>query len=155
ILPDWTSFNTGEIVRKHCDSMGISIQQVSELPEAIHRRFDNEQKLLLKNQSNIILEGRLAGWVSRDIESVLRVRCYSSFDNRVERYMAREHTSLLAAETEITRRDNLDLKLFQDLYGIFDYRSPEFYDLQLDTSSTSPDVLALLIKREVDRRRPK
>lgn len=144
-LPDWEQANTGEKFRQICAARGISIQEVSSLPDDVHREVDNWQRSLAATESNMIIEGRLAGWLARDMEHVFRVYCYSDLNTRLQRYMQREHVSEQRAREDIDYRDRNDVLKYQRMYNLPDYRDPAFYNLQLDTSHQSAEELAQII----------
>lgn len=150
LLPHWRKINTGQTFRDFLESKGESIQRVSFLPNHIHREFDEIQKTLLEREVNIIVEGRLAGWLARDLKDVFKVFCYAPLEVRIERYMRREKCSMAKAVDDIGYRDRRDIEKFRLIYGVPDYRLPEFYDLQLDTSSSLPLELGATILAKAD-----
>jgi predicted cytidylate kinase len=145
ILPEWKKINTGQRFRDFCASKGMTIQQVAELSIHTHLEFDYDQKVLLGYEQQIIVEGRLAGWLAKDFEEVFRVFCHAEFDKRVERYMQRDKTSKEQAIEDILYRDSRDIKKFYEIYGVGDYRDPAFYHLVIDTTVLSPSELAQII----------
>ena len=148
LLSGWRGVNTGQRFREFCSLKGMSIQQVSLLPDEVHKEFDVSQLELLRTESNIVVEGRLAGWLTRELEYVFRVFCYAPFDIRVERYIVRDQVSISKAISDIEHRDKRDFEKFKRIYGMSDYRAPHFYHLRLDTSNRSPIELARLIIQE-------
>jgi CMP/dCMP kinase len=144
LLPAWRLVNTGQRFRDFCASKGMSIQQVAHLPDEVHEEFDAAQRDLLATEDRIIIEGRLAGWLSRTFEDVLRIWCYAPADERARRLMSRERISFEQALSDLHHRDEGDLLKYRRIYALEDYRLPEFYHLHLDTSEHSPPELALL-----------
>lgn len=142
LLPNWKYVNTGQRFRDFCDSKGMSIQQVSHISDEIHREFDRIQKELLQTEINIIVEGRLAGWLARETKDVYRVYCYAPLDIRARRYMMRHSVNRERAILELEYRDTKDRLKFEKVYGVKDYRDSEFYNLVLDTSTLLPLELA-------------
>lgn len=147
-LEGWKIANTGEKFRELTAQRGWTIQKVSFLPDDVHKEIDLWQRTLAQEDHNLIVEGRLAGWVTRDLSYVFRVFCYATLEIRAKRYMQREGGSTEKAEIDINYRDNLDVLKYKNTYGIEDYRDPEYYSLMLDTSKKSPDELAKIIIRE-------
>ncbi len=145
LLPEWKRINTGQQFRDFSASTGKSIQQVSYLPDDIHRAFDTQQRKMLEIETNILVEGRLAGWVAGGLEGVLKVYCFAPINVRTERYIKRENVSQEKALEDIKFRDSKDVDKYKHLYGIPDYRSSAFYDLEIDTSGGSPIQLARII----------
>jgi len=94
-------------------------------------------------KSKLIVEGRMSGWLSREMPHVFSVWCFAPPKTRSARYAARESISKAKASTTVSERDEADLAKFSALYGIKDYRNAEFYDLLLNTSIRNPKELAL------------
>lgn len=144
----WRKINTGDKFREICANRGWSIQQVSFLSDEVHRELDEWQKQIALSESHIIIEGRLIGWLTRDYTDIFRVFCYAPLEIRGQRYMSREGCSLEEAIKEIKYRDEHDLFKYSNLYGIDDYCSKKYYNLMLDTSTSTPDELADIIIQE-------
>lgn len=150
LLPGWTRINTGQRFRDFCSSKNMSIQQVSELADEIHIEFDVYQKTLLRQEKNVIVEGRLAGWLAKDIVDVYKVFCNVDLETRVARYMERDKTSRERAVADIQYRDAKDVEKFYKIYGVADYRNTIYYNLKLNTSILSPLDLAKIIIKNAD-----
>ena len=144
-LSQWSKVNTGEIFREICANRGWSIQEVSFIPDELHKEVDEQQRQLALSGSQIIIESRLIGWLTRDASDVFSVFCYAPLEVRTQRYISREGVSLEKAIQEIKYRDEKDLLKFRSMYDLDDYRSNKFYNLMLDTSTGTPDELATLI----------
>ena len=147
LLPNWHRVNTGQRFRDFCTSQGMTIQQVSQIPDEIHIAFDTYQSELMRSGKELIIEGRLTGWLACEFVDIYRVYCWASLDIRIERYIARHSVRYEQAVEDIAYRDSCDVVKFREMYGISDYRSPQFYDLMLDTSRFSPEELADIITR--------
>jgi CMP/dCMP kinase len=148
ILPGWTRINTGQRFRAFCAENGMQIEQVSFIPDFIHKEFDNQQGDLLAAGQQIIVEGRLAGWLSRDLADVFRVYCEAPFEVRVERSRKRERVPLEQAAQDVETRDRLDLEKYRRIYILDDYRDPGYYHLVLDTCQGTPQKLASLVIKQ-------
>jgi len=147
LLPQWRLVNTGQRFRDFCASKGMSIQEVASLSDEVHQEFDQAQRDLLASGEKVIVEGRLAGWLSRDFNWVFRIWCDAPADVRARRLMAREGISFERAAADLRERDQGDLLKYRRVYGIEDYRDSQFYHLRLDTSANTPQALALLALR--------
>jgi predicted cytidylate kinase len=145
LLPGWWQVNTGQRFREYCESRGMSIQEVSHLPDEVHQKFDASQREVLETESHVVVEGRLAGWLALGLEDVFKIYCYAPLEVRLLRYMEREGVSRAKAMYYIEYRDSRDLEKFRKMYTVADYRASCFYDLQIDTSSHTPTDVALLI----------
>lgn len=142
LLPDWSYVNTGQRFRDFCNSKGMSIQQVSYIEDNTHMEFDQLQTKLLTDETNVVVEGRLSGWLARDLRDVFKVYCYAPLEIRIERYMKRHVVSLEEAAKDVEYRDTRDKLKFDKIYGVEDYRESRYYSLVLDTSSALPLELA-------------
>ncbi len=148
VLPEWHWINTGQMFRDFLNARGESVQRVSFLPDDIHKEFDLRQRIILEQNQNVIVEGRLSGWIARDLVDVFKVFCNAPYKTRLLRYMQREKCTMDKAIKEIKYRDARDAEKFRLVYGVQDYRSPQFYDLQVDTGSSTPLDIAKLILKE-------
>lgn len=148
LLPDWQRTNIGQLFRQFCRERGLSIQEIGQLGDEVHNTFDATQRRLLETAHNAIVEGRLAGWLSRDLSDVFRVYCYAPIEVRMQRYAQRDGASLEQARIDILTRDEHDLRKYEHLYGVVDYRLPDYYHLALDTSSADPPTLARKILQQ-------
>ncbi len=147
LLPDWEYINTGRRFREYCDARGVSIQEVSHIEDNVHIVFDDYQARLMRSGQNLIVEGRLAGWLARNLAHTFRVFCQAPLDVRVQRYQARQKVSRAQALADIRYRDAGDVQKFRAVYGIEDYRTPQLYHLLLDTADRPPEELAREILR--------
>jgi len=141
-LTGWQLVNTGQVFREICTRQGLTIQDVASLPDETHREVDEIQRNQVETGKHLVVEGRLAGWLARDLPDVYRVYCEAPLEVRIRRYMEREQSEPLEAAADIGHRDQGDIQKYSRIYGIPDYRSPEFYTIRLDTSHASPGELA-------------
>ncbi|MDX1416382.1 MAG: cytidylate kinase family protein [Candidatus Promineifilaceae bacterium] len=144
-LPRWERINTGARFREFCRERGMSIQEVATVDDAVHRAFDRDQQELMRSGGQIIIEGRLAGWLAQDLENVFRVFCSAGLETRIERYMQRHKVTAEQARIDIEHRDTGDINKFRHIYHVADYRDANYYDLLLDTSQLSPPELAQVV----------
>lgn len=147
-LPGWRRVNVGQWFREFCQGRGMTVRQSSQLPDQVHREFDAFQSELLRAERHVIVEGRLSGWLARELDDVWRVFCDAPLEVRVERYVGRDKVSPSQALTEVTYRDEHDRNKFAQMYGVADYGCPCFYHLMLDTSCALPAELAARVMQE-------
>lgn len=146
----WKKIQIGKLFREFCEARGYSIEEIEKIPPAIHRQFDGLQEEILKTDFNVILEGRMSGYLAHKIKSqdVFRVFCDLPLEKRVERFANRETESLKEAEYKVSERDNKDLAVYSALYNLEDYRDRKYYNLYLDTTK-APDELAKIVFDEL------
>ncbi len=141
-LPEWNRLNTGDKFRQICSEHGMSIQGVASLPDSVHRRVDDWQVGMAQTGEQIIIESRLAGWLTRDIRDVCRVFCYAPLAIRIKRYSEREGCTISQAREDIQHRDSRDREKYRSMYGVKDYRREEYYSLFLNSAQRTPASLA-------------
>jgi len=141
-LPEWRMVSTGARFRDYCARHGLSPQQISHLGDQLHRDADADMLQVLREESGVIAEGRLVGYLARELPDTLRVYCQCPLPVRAERFHGREAGfSVEESAALVAQRDEADRANFRHLYGI-DYHDPIYYDLVLDTSQMDPDQVA-------------
>jgi cytidylate kinase len=141
-LPGWRMVSAGARFREFCDEQGIDSQQIPGLPDQFHRDADQAMLDTLRAGSNLVVEGRLVGYLARDLEQALRVFFDCSLEERALRLHRREpQFPVETARARLEARDGADREKFLRLYGI-DYRDPRWYDLRVDTGALSPAEVA-------------
>lgn len=145
LLPGWTVVSTGARFREYCSKNGIDPQQISHLGDTLHRAADVDMLQVLTHDHDVVAEGRLVGYLARDLSDALRVFCECPLDVRAARLREREpEFSPEEAAARVAERDRADTENFLHLYGI-DYHAPVYYQLVLDTGSLNPDQVAAAI----------
>lgn len=148
LLPDWERIHIGRLFRDYAASQGLSVARVSHLPNEVHRMFDERVKEQMRQATGLIVEGRMAGVLARDIPRALAVFLYAPMATRVERYQKREKlASDEEALQEIQYRDVRDRSKLRQVYGLQDYRDRENYHLLINTALFQPDAIAAVILR--------
>jgi CMP/dCMP kinase len=150
-LPGWRIVSTGARFREYCARNGIDPQQISHLGDDIHRAADADMLHALTHELELIAEGRLVGYLARDLPDALRVFCDCPLEVRAARLLGRESGfTLEEARARIAERDRADTGNLRHLYGI-DYHDPAYYQLIVDTSALDPDQVAETILEAAGR----
>jgi predicted cytidylate kinase len=150
-LPGWRIVSTGARFREYCAQRGIDPQQISHLGDDLHRDADADMLQVLTTERNVIAEGRLVGYLAREIPDALRVFCHCPLDVRAQRFIDREPDfTLEMGRTRVSERDAADTRNFLHLYGI-DYHDPAYYHLEVDTQAMNPDQVAGAILQAAGR----
>ncbi len=127
--------SVGEIFRKFAEENNIPFIKFirSRQPS-----FDFEADLKTLEyamRGNVVLDGRLTGWVAGDWADLrIWVRCPSRI--RAKRVALRDRVSFDEAIRNIRRRDNADIKMYKKLYKI-DLLDDSIYDMVIDTGRLS------------------
>lgn len=149
-------YSTGKVIREIADEMGISVLEMNELMSKDHKydhMIDDKTAQISRENpdKNILFDSRLAwNFVEKSFKVFLSVdlaeaarRVYADASRGdVESYKSEED----AAEQLAARAANEDAR-YEELYGIhyFDFNN---YNLILDSSYATPDVIAELLMEE-------
>jgi len=152
----WEYVVIGDLFRDFCKKNNIDIERnTEEIPDHIHKKFDLFQKELLTQEENLIVEGRMSGYLAHELglKDVFKVYCDLPLDERVSRVIQRakeKGENIRDARKLVMERDNKDIGTYKRLYEIQDYRKKEYYDLYLDMHSDTND-LAETVFREITK----
>ncbi len=140
-----------ELARKH----GMNLADFSrycEENEEIDKELDENQLELLR-KGDIILEGRLAGWLAYK-HGIPAFKIMIDADRRVraERIVEREGGKVSQREREIMERENSEQRRYLNYYG-FDIRDSSIYDLVIDSTDKKPDEIIEIIIQHLDMER--
>jgi cytidylate kinase len=150
-LNGWKLHTAGQIYRDYCKTHHIQFAEAHDrVPDEVNRMIDAQQGEIIQTHSNIIADGRLSGWLGRDLADVLRVFCYAEPEIRAQRLSKRDGIPVEKARAEISLREAHDIATFQHIYGIQDYRAPALYHLRLDTSFATIEEMARHLKEVVE-----
>ncbi len=139
---------SGEIFRKTAKEHNMTLEEFGKYCEGnsdIDKELDKKQIKILKNNDNIILEGRLAGWLAHknNINSI-KVFLDADIDVRTKRIIKREEGSFEKRKKEIEKREKSEKKRYKNYYGI-DLDDTSIYDIVVDSVDKTPDEIVDLI----------
>lgn len=143
----WKYVYTGDLFRKLAKEKGMSLldfgEYAGEHPE-IDRALD-ERQLELAREGNVILEGRVAGWIcwANGVEA-FKIWLDAELEVRAERVAKREEKDTETVIWEIKEREDSEHARYQLLYN-FDLSDRSFYDIVIDTAPLDPGQICDLI----------
>ena len=143
----------GEIFRKMAEEHGMKLLEFEkyceENPE-IDKKLDEQQEEILR-KGNVILEGRLAGWIAyKNKIPAFKIWLDCGKDERVRRIVQREGGSLKEKREEMKEREESEAKRYKNFYGI-DLSDLSIYDIVVDTTNIPPeDVLKKILEKIKD-----
>lgn len=143
----------GLIFRQMAKEMGMTLQEFQEYAE-LHPEIDREvdrRQIEAANEGNVVIEGRLAGWMVREAD--LKIWLDAPLRVRVERVARREGKPYDVAFMETVEREKSNRKRYLNLYGI-DIEDLSIYDLVINTSKWGPDGVFEIVKAAVDHLSP-
>lgn len=160
----WKHIEGGEIfweaVRK---KMGLEPEDTNQRPDQEDMLFDAQLKKILREDSNIVLETKLAGFNAKEIENIFKilVLCEDSEGKdqpqiRIDRLVNREKISIEEAKKEVIEREKNDLEKWRKLYAKGDpnwtYFDKKYYDLVINTFSHNKEESLKIALDAIDKR---
>lgn len=158
----WKHIEGGEIfweaIRR---KMGLSPKETNLRPDEEDALFDEQLKKILREDSHIVLETKLAGYNAQGIPGIFKilVLCENQEGEdqtqiRIDRLVNREHVSMEDAKEEILQREHNDLEKWRKLYAKGDsnwvYYHKEYYDLVINTYSHNKEEALAIAKAAIE-----
>jgi len=120
----------GEILRQIAKDKGMSLLEIVKIrkPEIDYEM--DKRTLKLAMGGNVVLDGRLTGWVAGDWADV-KIFYECSLNVRAERVAKRDNITFEEAKEVLQKRDEEDHRIYQNLYGIDSY-DKSIYDIVIN-----------------------
>lgn len=149
---DWKRINAGDLQREFDRQRGMDEHFSGSDTRTDEREQEVEAmtKEKLEKESGLIYEAWLSGFVARDMNDVLKVLLICPDALRIDRVVNRDKQTVAEAKKQIESREKGNMKKWKELYGDYDFWSPEsgFYDLVIDTYSSGPyEVLGKVLDK--------
>jgi len=153
----WRHLEGGDIFwEKVRAKLNLDSKDTNKRPDNEDKVFDEELKNILKNEKNLILETKLAGFNAQGIDGVFKILvvCQDQqgedhMDIRIDRFINREESSLQKAKDEVIEREKNDIEKWRRMYADGDqnwvYWDPKYYDLIVNTYSHNPEESLSLV----------
>lgn len=148
---DLEHVSSGDVFRSMARERGVSLAEfgrVAEQDPEIDREIDERQTEIGHENDDIVLEGRLSGWMVEGAD--LRVWLDAPVEVRAERVAKREGQTPEEARDEIKEREASESKRYQEIHGI-DIDDLSIYDLVVDTSTWDQEGVADVVTAAVER----
>lgn len=134
----------GAIFREEAKRRGLSLGDFSALCQkdpSIDEALDDRQLFLLK-RGNIIMEGRLSGWLAqRHRLNALKIWVNCDEKERLRRLVQRDGGDLETQREATWGRELSEADRYRRYYGV-DLKNMAYYDLVLDSTNLTPELLA-------------
>jgi cytidylate kinase len=139
-----------ELAKKHNMSLA-EFGKYCETNDQVDRELDEKQVSILK-KGNVLLEGRLAGWLAvlNDI-SAFKIWIDAKTQVRAERIAEREGGSIQKQYEKLVKRQKSELIRYKNYYDI-DVMDASIYDLCIDSSMKSPQEILQIILDELNNK---
>ena len=136
-----------ELAEKHNMSLTEFGKYCEKNPE-VDKKLDKKQLQFLK-KNNIIVEGRLAGWLAYENDiSALKVMLDADVETRARRIVKREKGDIEKKKKEMLEREKSERKRYKKYYSL-DIRYKEIYDLVIDTADKTPEEIVDIIIEKI------
>ena len=130
----------GDIFRSLADERGMTAVEFNKLAEQddqIDRDLDRRLRTTAKENDDLVLESRLAGWMAGDYAD-FRIWLDAPLDVRAARIADREDKAVETAREETRTRAESEARRYYDYYGI-EIDDLSIYDVALNTARWGPE----------------
>jgi cytidylate kinase len=126
------------------DLSPLELNKLAEDNDGIDRDLDRRLRSTARDNNDLVLESRLAGWMAGDYAD-LRLWLDAPLDVRAARIADRENKPVETAREETVARADSEQLRYEEYYGI-DIDDLTIYDLVINTARWGPDgVLGLVV----------
>jgi len=144
---------SGIIFRETAKKYNMSLEDFGKFCEKnsdIDKELDEKQISILK-KGNVILEGRLAGWLAyqNNITS-FKIFINADLNTRVNRIINRENGDIKKRKKEILERERSENTRYMKYYNI-DLKDTSIYDIVIDSGDKTPEVIVDIIIQKLDK----
>jgi predicted cytidylate kinase len=143
---------SGMIFRQLAEEHNMNLEEFGKYCEQnseIDKKLDDRQLEILK-KGDIILEGRLAGWLAHQNNiPALKVSIDTDIDTRASRIVNREKGNVESRKKEIIERERSESLRYKNYYNI-DLKDKSIYDIVIDSKDKTPNEIADLIIEKIN-----
>ena len=136
----------GDVFRKCAQERCMSLDEFGEIAkcnEKIDHEIDEMQKKIANETDNILIEGRLSGFL---VDADLKIWLKAPLEVRAERIAKREYKSLLKAMEETSEREECERGRYLKYYDL-DIKDLSVYDMVIDSSKWSAQEISEIVEK--------
>jgi len=136
----------GDIFRKCANERCMSLEefgQIAKCNEKIDREIDEMQKKIAREKDNILIEGRLSGFL---VDADLKIWLKAPLEVRAERIAKRECKSIARAMEETCEREECERERYLKYYDL-DIKDLSVYDIVIDSSKWSAQEISEIVEK--------
>jgi len=141
--------SAGDIFRRMAHERCMSLEEfglLAKQDENIDRMLDEMQKKIAKEKDNIILEGRLSGFL---VEADFKLWLKAPLEVRAQRIAKREGIPISSARKQVLERERCERERYLKYYNI-DINNLSIYDLVIDSSKWNPNEIYEIVAKALD-----
>jgi cytidylate kinase len=143
----------GMLFREQARKHNMSLEEFGKYCEKnklIDKGLDEYQLKILK-KGNVILEGRLSGWLAaKNNIKAFKIMLDANINTRSKRIVQREHGNIKLRHNQIIEREKSEVRRYMKYYNI-DLNSTCIYDLIIDTGNKTPEEVVNIIIMELNK----
>lgn len=144
---------SGMIFRELAEEHNMTLEEFGKYCEKnseIDKKLDERQLEIMK-KGDVILEGRLAGWLAyQNNIPAFKVALDTDLETRAGRIVKREKGSVAQRKKEIMERERSEATRYKNYYRI-DLKDKSIYDLIIDSGNKTPEDIVDIIVKKIDR----
>jgi predicted cytidylate kinase len=144
---------SGMIFRQLAEEHNMTLEEFGKYCEQnskIDKKLDERQLEIIK-KGDVILEGRLAGWLAyQNNIPAFKVLIDTNLETRAKRIVKREKGSIKQRKKEILERERSEATRYKNYYNI-DLKNKSIYDVVIDSTDKTPDEIVEIIINKIDR----
>ena len=136
----------GDIFRKCAHDRCMSLDefgQIAKCNEKIDQEIDEMQKKIANEKDNILIEGRLSGFL---VDADLKIWLKAPLEVRAERIAKRENKSMPKAMEETSEREECERERYLKYYDL-DIKDLSVYDIVIDSSKWSAQEISEIVEK--------
>jgi len=149
--------NAGDIFRELAQEYGMNLEEFGSYckhHKDVDTKLDQRQLEKLQQQEDILLEGRLTGWLAYKHKiPAVKVFITADTDTRAKRIVKREGGSIEQRKQEILTRQQCEAARYQQYYHV-DLKDTSLYDLVIDSSEKPPEEIVEMILSYLSQNTP-
>lgn len=141
--------SAGEMFRQLAMERGVSLAELGRLAEndpGIDRLIDERQKEIAEEKNDLVLEGRLSGFL---VNSDIKIWLKAPIEVRAGRIASREGKSFDAAREETVARETCESARYMEYYGI-DISDLDIYDIIIDSNRWDAERVGRIAVAAID-----
>jgi predicted cytidylate kinase len=137
---------TAKKYKMSLDEFGIYCEKNKEIDKELDKR-----QLEILQKGNVILEGRLAGWIAyRHNIPAIKIMLKANLETRAKRIVKREKGDIRTRKKEILDREKSESIRYKKYYDI-DLKDISIYDLVINSEEKNPEEIINIILNEINR----
>ena len=151
----WKFRDAGQIFRDVTAQSGFNLEvdldkAIGSRDDQIDKEVDRKTVETLSENINSIVTSKLAGFLSRNIENVLRILIVCPVEDRINRYAKDRGYSSVEAKRLLEEREKKDKGKWERLYGGLDFFDPKIFHLVIDSGKLKVEEEVNLILRHLN-----